>query len=41
VLNKQAFAKLQCEESFEIVPGARHLFEESGALDQVIDLAEQ
>jgi putative phosphoribosyl transferase len=41
VLNEQAFAKLQCEESFAIVPGATHLFEESGALDRVIDLAKQ
>jgi putative phosphoribosyl transferase len=40
-LNEQAFAKLQCEKSLEIVPGATHLFEEPGALDQVIDLAQQ
>jgi putative phosphoribosyl transferase len=38
-LNEQAFAKLQCEKSLEIVPGATHLFEEPGALDQVIELA--
>jgi putative phosphoribosyl transferase len=38
-LNQQAFAQLQCEKSLEIVPGATHLFEEPGALDQVIDLA--
>jgi putative phosphoribosyl transferase len=38
-LNEQAFAQLQCEKSLEIVPGATHLFEEPGALDQVIDLA--
>lgn len=38
-LNEQAFAELQCEKSLEIVPGATHLFEEPGALDQVIDLA--
>jgi len=30
---------LRCEKSLEIVPGATHLFEEPGALDQVIDLA--
>jgi putative phosphoribosyl transferase len=40
-LNEQAFARLQCEKSLEIVPGATHLFEEPGALDQVIDLARQ
>ena len=40
-LNEQAFAQLQCEKSLEIVPGATHLFEEPGALDQVIDLARQ
>jgi putative phosphoribosyl transferase len=40
-LNEQAFAQLQCEKSLEIVPGATHLFEEPGALDQVIDLAGQ
>ena len=40
-LNEQAFAELQCEKSLEIVPGATHLFEEPGALDQVIDLARQ
>lgn len=38
-LNEQALAKLQCEKSLEVVPGATHLFEEPGALDQVIDLA--
>jgi putative phosphoribosyl transferase len=40
-LNEQAFAQLQCEKRLEIVPGATHLFEEPGALDQVIDLAGQ
>jgi putative phosphoribosyl transferase len=38
-LNEQAFAQLRCEKSLGIVPGATHLFEEPGALDQVIDLA--
>jgi putative phosphoribosyl transferase len=38
-LNEQAFALLRCEKSLGIVPGATHLFEEPGALDQVIDLA--
>jgi putative phosphoribosyl transferase len=40
-LNEHAFAKLTCEKSLEIVPGATHLFEEPGALDQVINLAGQ
>jgi pimeloyl-ACP methyl ester carboxylesterase len=40
-LNEQAFAQLQCEKSLEVVPGATHLFEEPGALDQVIELARQ
>jgi putative phosphoribosyl transferase len=40
-LNEQALAQLRCEKSLEIVPGATHLFEEPGALDQVIDLARQ
>jgi pimeloyl-ACP methyl ester carboxylesterase len=40
-LNEQALAQLRCEKSLEIVPGATHLFEERGALDQVIDLAQQ
>jgi putative phosphoribosyl transferase len=40
-LNEQAFAQLKCVKSLEIVPGATHLFEEPGALDQVIDLARQ
>jgi putative phosphoribosyl transferase len=40
-LNEQVFAKLTCLKSVEIVPGATHLFEEPGALDQVIDLAGQ
>jgi dienelactone hydrolase len=40
-LNEQAFAKITCEKALEIVPGATHLFEELGALDQVIDLARE
>jgi putative phosphoribosyl transferase len=40
-LNEQAFAQLRCEKSLEIVPGATHLFEEPGTLDQVIDLARE
>ncbi|MCC2662170.1 MAG: alpha/beta hydrolase [Geminicoccaceae bacterium] len=40
-LNEQAFAKLRCKKSLEIVAGATHLFEEPGALDQVIGLARE
>jgi putative phosphoribosyl transferase len=38
-MNEEAFAQLRCEKRLEIVPGATHLFEESGALEQVARLA--
>lgn len=38
-LNEQALAVLACEKRLEIVPGATHLFEEPGALEQVVELA--
>jgi putative phosphoribosyl transferase len=38
-LNEQAYAHLQCEKRLAIVPGATHLFEERGTLEQVADLA--
>ena len=38
-LNLSALEKLTCEKHLEIVPGATHLFEEPGALEQVADLA--
>ena len=38
-LNREAFAQLTCDKRLEIVPGATHLFEEPGALDQVAQLA--
>lgn len=38
-LNKKALAKLQCEKKLEIVPGATHLFEEPGKLEEVAKLA--
>jgi dienelactone hydrolase len=34
-LNRAAFAALHCEKKLEIVPGATHLFEEPGTLEQV------
>ncbi|MFD5424928.1 phosphoribosyltransferase family protein [Streptomyces sp. NPDC127084] len=39
-LNRQAQTELRCENRLEIVPGATHLFEEPGALDEVAALAE-
>jgi dienelactone hydrolase len=38
-LNRAAFAQLRCERRLVIVPGATHLFEEPGALDEVARLA--
>lgn len=38
-LNREAFERLRCEKKLEIVPGATHLFEEPGALEQVARLA--
>jgi dienelactone hydrolase len=38
-LNQQAMAHMRCEVRLEVVPGATHLFEEPGALEQVAELA--
>ena len=38
-LNRQALARLKAPKELQIVPGATHLFEEPGALDQVSTLA--
>ncbi|HJS90781.1 MAG TPA: hypothetical protein VJ738_12525 [Steroidobacteraceae bacterium] len=38
-LNRRALAQLTCEARLEIVPGATHLFEEPGTLEQVASLA--
>ncbi|MEU6332695.1 phosphoribosyltransferase family protein [Streptomyces sp. NPDC047049] len=38
-LNREAEAALRAETRLEIIPGATHLFEEHGALQQVADLA--
>jgi len=38
-LNRQALAHLGCPKELAIVPGATHLFEEPGTLDQVAQLA--
>jgi putative phosphoribosyl transferase len=39
VLNKQALARLTCEKQLVVVPGATHLFEEPGKLEEVARLA--
>jgi putative phosphoribosyl transferase len=38
-LNKQAQRMMRCEVKLEIIRGATHLFEETGALDRVAQLA--
>jgi fermentation-respiration switch protein FrsA (DUF1100 family) len=38
-LNRRAFAELRCPRELAIVPGATHLFEEPGALEEVARLA--
>jgi dienelactone hydrolase len=38
-MNRDALARLDCEKRLEIVPGATHLFEEKGTLEQVARLA--
>lgn len=40
-LNEAALAQLRCPKRLDVVPGATHLFEEPGTLDQVIELARQ
>ncbi len=38
-LNEQAKARLRCPCELKIIPGATHLFEEPGTLEQAADLA--
>ena len=38
-LNEQAFEQLKGKKELKIIPGARHLFEEPGALEEVAHLA--
>lgn len=38
-LNRQAFANLEVEKELSVVPGATHLFEEPGTLEQAAKLA--
>lgn len=38
-LNEQAFSLMKCEKELMLVPGATHLFEETGTLEQAAQLA--
>lgn len=38
-MNEEAYALLRCEKRLAIVPGATHLFEEPGTLEEVVRLA--
>ncbi|MDD5336366.1 MAG: alpha/beta hydrolase [Rhodoferax sp.] len=38
-LNREAYARLHCSKELAIIPGATHLFEETGTLEQVADRA--
>jgi pimeloyl-ACP methyl ester carboxylesterase len=38
-LNRQALARMRCEKELAVISGATHLFEEPGALEQVVVLA--
>ena len=38
-LNEEALAMLECEKQLVVVPGATHLFEEPGTLQQVAEHA--
>lgn len=38
-LNREAMSKMRCTVKLELIPGATHLFEEPGALEQVARLA--
>ena len=40
-LNREAQAQMQAETNLEIVPGATHLFEEPGTLEEVMELASE
>ena len=40
-MNQEALRQLRCEKQMQIVPGATHLFEEPGALEEVARLARE
>ena len=39
LLNKEAYIQLECEKKLEVVQGATHLFEETGMMEKVCELA--
>jgi len=41
MLNRDAYAQLNCEKELTIIPGATHLFEEPGTLEQAEQVAAQ
>jgi dienelactone hydrolase len=38
-MNREAYAQMRCPKEMRIIPGASHLFEEPGALEQVAEMA--
>jgi alpha-beta hydrolase superfamily lysophospholipase len=40
-LNQRAYAQMKCEKRLVVIPGASHLFEEPGTLEQVAKLASE
>jgi putative phosphoribosyl transferase len=40
-MNKTALAQMKCVKKLELIPGASHLFEESGTLDKAAELARE
>jgi pimeloyl-ACP methyl ester carboxylesterase len=40
-LNDEAYRQLRCEKDLRIIPGATHLFEEPGKLDEVARVASE
>lgn len=40
-MNREAMSRIQCEVKLELIPGATHLFQEPGTLEQVAKLASE
>lgn len=38
-MNREALAQMQCPKELRLIPGATHLFEEAGTLEQVAEMA--
>jgi putative phosphoribosyl transferase len=38
-MNREAMAQMKCQKELRLIPGATHLFEELGALEQVAEMA--